>query len=360
MRFISGIALLLLLFPLFVEAQELHSDIQGIWRAKVVVAVPLGEREIPGTDTKAPVQRLTAEILEGERIGERVTFENDFTQLEVGDAFFMNYLVTVDGAEIYSVREPDRRWVLVLLSILFAGALIVVARGTGFRAILALAGSLILIGGGLLPLLLQGFNPLLTSIAFSLIILGTAMGITHGISRMTLLAFAGSALTVVVAAGLGALAVSLSRISGFIADESVFVNFSTSGALDFSGLFLGAVLIGALGVLDDVAITQASAVEELWGVSRGEINRHDLYRRAMRIGRAHIGAMVNTLALAYVGSSLPLLLLFSLSEMPTTFILNQEVFAAEIIRTTVGSIALVLTVPITTFIALRIMKRSQI
>jgi uncharacterized membrane protein len=141
------------------------------------------------------------------------------------------------------------------------------------------------------------------------------------------------------------------RLTGFSSEEATYLNFDTSGSIDFVGLLLGGLVIGLLGILYDAAISQAIAVEELWAMNREATRRH-VFTRAMRIGREHVGALVNTLAIAYVGAYLPLLLLFKLTAMQGPLVtINQELFATEILRTLVGSTGLILAVPITTAIA---------
>jgi hypothetical protein len=140
------LAVFLFFSPLFSHAQELHSEVQGVWHATVITVEPLPPRLIPGTDTETPTQRLTAEILEGPRQGERVAFENDFVMLSEGDTFFMNYLVDINGAEFYSVRDPDRLPFLALLTLLFAAVVAILGGKPGLRSLAALALSLLLIG----------------------------------------------------------------------------------------------------------------------------------------------------------------------------------------------------------------------
>ena len=139
-------------------------------------------------------------------------------------------------------------------------------------------------------------------------------------------------------------------LTGFSTDAAVYLNFSTGGKLDIAGLLLGSIIIGLLGVLDDVSITQASVVQELRGANQA-LGARELYRRAIRVGRDHVGSLVNTLALAYVGAALPLVLLFARSDASFLASINQEVIAVEIVRIVIGSIGLVLAVPFTTAVA---------
>ena len=156
--------------------------------------------------------------------------------------------------------------------------------------------------------------------------------------------------TILFTGALAYYAVDVTRLSGFASEEAVYLNFDTRGSIDFVGLLLGSILIGLLGVLYDAAISQAIAIEELHKIGP-HLSRAFIFKRALRIGREHIGALVNTLAIAYVGASLPLLLLFYAStDSSFSLNLNRELFATEVIRTMIGSIGLVLAVPITSLI----------
>jgi uncharacterized membrane protein len=150
-------------------------------------------------------------------------------------------------------------------------------------------------------------------------------------------------------------AVASTSLSGFSDDASLYLNFNTGGTLNFAGLLLGAIIVGVLGVLDDIAITQAAVVTELFN-SNKNMTRLEVYKRAIRVGREHVGALVNTLVLAYTGAALPMMLLVNLYQYDFFTIINLEVFATEIVRTIVGSIGLVLTVPIVTFMAVIYLK----
>jgi len=150
-------------------------------------------------------------------------------------------------------------------------------------------------------------------------------------------------------------AVKMTSLSGFSADESMYLNLNTKGTLDFTGLLLGAIIVGVLGVLDDIAVTQAAVVSELYD-SNPQMSKGEAYARALRIGREHVGALVNTLVLAYTGASLPILLYFQVSKMSFSSAVNLEIFATEIVRAIVGSIGLILTVPIVTLLAVFYLK----
>ena len=351
---ISGIFL-----PLPSSAQELIQDKVEIVKAKVIEVVSQEKKEVSGTDVQSTYQTIRAEILEGDKKGEVVTIENDFLVLEKGDKFFLRHSIDgLDGREMYAVRDIDRRGVILGFIILFAIVVIVFSGKQGLRSILSLAGSFFVILYILVPSLLKGYPPVLTSIAIAAVILFLAIFLTHGFNRESGVAFSGTVLAVILTGILAYVGVELASLSGFASDEAVYLNFNTRGMLDFTGLLLGGIMIGVLGVLDDIAITQAAIVSELYS-SAPHLSKKEIYIKAIRVGKEHAGALVNTLALAYTGVSLPLLLLFSTSDSSMASIINQEIFATEIIRTTVGSIGLILTVPITTLLAVYALKNYK-
>lgn len=334
------------------RAQEAVPDTDTLVKARVVEVVSQGTREMVGLGTTQQYQSIKAEILEGEDAGETLTLDNDYMLLRPGDLFYALHSVNrLDGRDIYAVSQPYRLNALMVLAALFVVCLIAFGGLQGMRGLLSLAGSIALIVYALLPGILAGVSPLLLSIGVAGAIIVAGSYITHGLTRTTSAAVAGMIATVVVTGLLSYAAVHMARLSGFSSEEAAYLNVDTRGSIDFVGLLLGGLIIGFLGILYDAAISQAVAVEELFGMDR-TAGRMRVFRRAMRIGREHIGALVNTLAIAYVGAYLPLLLLIKLApgqSILTT--INQELFATEIVRTLVGSTGLVLAVPITTAVA---------
>jgi uncharacterized membrane protein len=332
-----------------------HEDLQGIWRAEVVSVISETSTLVPGTSVTTPIQTLDARILEGPRTGSVVRVENDFLSLSPGDRFFLNYLITVEGRELYLVSDADRRMPLFALIVFFSIVVIAFGGKQGLRSLLAMAGSLFVIAYALVPALLAGFPPVITATVVSGVILFFAIFLTHGWNRESAVAFAGTSLAVALTGLIAWASVVATELSGFASDESVFLNMKTDGRLDIAGLLLGGIIIGILGVLDDIAVTQVAIVRELLSAG-SSLSPKEVYLRAIRVGREHVGALVNTLALAYTGASLPLLLLFHGSAAPAGIIINGELFATEIVRTVVGSLGLVFAVPITTFLAVMALK----
>lgn len=342
--------------PFLTHAQEgqavLIQDKVVTVKAKVLEVLNQEERQVPGTDVMTIYQNIRVEIIEGEQKGSVVEVENDYLNLEKDEVFYLMITTRGDTGDIvYSVVEPYRIPALIFFVVLFIVLVFVFGGIQGIRGLLALFGSLFLIIYFLIPGILQGYSPILVSLAVSSLIIVLGSYITHGFNKTTTSAVVGMIVTVIFTGLLAHFAVHYVRLSGFSSEEAVYLNFNTRGAIDFVGLLLSGILIGLLGVLYDVAIGQAISVEELHHVAP-HVPRSTIYKRAVRIGREHIGALVNTLAIAYVGASLPLLLLYvQAAQGSLAFTLNREIFATEIIRTMIGSIGLVVAVPITTSIA---------
>ena len=320
--------------------------------AQVVDVLSQEVKNIPGTDTSTTYQEIKIIILSGPEKGEKVTVENDYLKLEEGEKFYVtHYTSALDGTDYYQVSEPYRLPWLWALGALFLLTVGVFGGRQGLRGLVSLVGSLLLVFFVLFPAIIAGYSPVLVSIGVALVITTVGSYVTHGFTRTTTAAVVGMGVTILATGALAFFSVHGAHLSGFTNEETVYLNFNTRGTLDLVGLVLGGILIGLLGVLYDAAIGQAVAVDELYRAAP-ESTRKRVYTRALRIGREHIGALVNTLAIAYVGAALPLLLLFYQSAGESIAIIaNRELFATEIIRTIVGSIGIVLAVPVTTFIS---------
>ncbi|MFM2381880.1 MAG: hypothetical protein RLZZ76_647 [Candidatus Parcubacteria bacterium] len=333
-----------------VAAQEVHQDLKEIVSAEITKVITEADREIEGTETSAFVQTLEARILSGTKEGLLVTFENELIPLEVGDDVYLHYIKNIHGDEYFIFTDFKRHTQLWVLGALFVALLLVFSGWHGFRALFSLALSIGAIVFGLVPLMLAGWNPILVSLLVSAVVLAVVLYFTHGFNSRSTIAFLGTFGAVLVTCAIAWVSVSTMRLTGFGSDASVSLNFATRGTLDFGGLLLGSIIIGILGMLDDVSITQVSVVRQLKRANK-TFDGYQLYSRAIEVGKDHLGSLVNTLALAYVGVSLPLVLLFANADAPLLLTLNQEVVAAEFVRIIVGSIGLILAVPLTTLLA---------
>lgn len=360
---LSALVLFILLAcPATVSAEELTPihDTLTFSKAKVVEVSNQHTEILPGTDTSSKSQILKAEILDGTEKGKVVTFNNDYIQLEVSEVFYLRHSTSQsDGTDFYTVSDPYRLDVLIGLAVVFLLLTFLFGGLPGVRGLASLAGSIVLIFWLLLPSILQGFSPIIAAIGVSSIIIVVGSYITHGFNKTTTAAVLGMLVTVVITGLAAFYVVHLTHLSGYASEENVYLNFSTNGSIDMVGLLFGGIMIGLLGVLYDIAIGQAIAVEELFRAG-SHMTRIQVYKRAIRMGREHIGALVNTLAIAYVGAALPLLLLMlSSTDTGIPFILNNELFATEIVRILIGSIGLILAVPITTIISSYLLRSME-
>lgn len=356
----------LLFISLFVPSLSLHAqtaivpDTKETVLARVVEVVSEEDKVIPGTETTGHFQTLNAEILEGPEKGKVVTLENDYLDLKKGDKFYLIHITdNLYNTEYYNVQEPYRLPWIIVLTALFIISVFLFGGMQGVRGLLSLIGSFLLILYVLLPGILEGFSPLLVATGVSALIIVLGSYITHGFSRMTTSAVIGMIFTIIITGGLAFFFVKIMKLTGFGSDEVVYLNMNAQGSIDVVGILLGGIMIGLLGVLYDIAIGQAVSVDELCRVAP-HIGKKTIYERAIRIGKEHIGALVNTLAIAYVGASLPLLLLFSQSSTESVWVtINREIFATEIVRILIGSIGLVLAVPISTLVAVWLLVKKD-
>lgn len=360
-RRMLGLVALAIFLPLqsFAAFEELPFE-ETVFKAEVVSIQAEGVREIPQTGLTEEYQELTVVIREGERSGETLSLENDSSvMLNVGSRFYLHRLPPIeDSPELWSVGEPDRAPVLLILLGLFIVTALFTAGRAGARALVALLLSFAAIIWGLLPLLYAGWPPAVTALLMGTLILAVSMFITHGINKGTLVALVGSVVALGVSAVVAHLAVLSANLTGFVSDEAVFLNFATDGALNLPGLLLGGILVGIIGVLNDVSVSQVHTVIQLQEADPS-ISKSQLWRKAMKVGQEHLGAVINTLPLAYAGASLPLLLLFSASPAPFSFIVNREIFTAEIIRALAGSIGLMLSGVVATGIAVLMLSQKD-
>jgi uncharacterized membrane protein len=270
-------------------------------------------------------------------------------QLHQSEKVVVSYEPSAPKDLQYSVTDANRKLPLTLLAVIFAVVVVVIGRMRGLMALVALAISFMILNFFILPAILQGSNPLLVAVVGSSAIMLIALYMCHGLSARTSVAVVGTLLSLVLIGLLGSVFIDWAVLTGNT-DDSTGLIHGLYPSIDMSGLLLAGVIIGSLGVLDDVTVTQTSAVWELHEANP-TMGWRGLYRAGIRIGRDHIASVVNTLVLAYAGAALPLLLLFSIAQSSVGTVANSELVAEEIVRTLVGSIGLVAAVPVTTALA---------
>jgi uncharacterized membrane protein len=252
--------------------------------------------------------------------------------------------------DAYFLSDYARGFPLWVMGIAFAGFVVAVARWQGATALLGMAVTTLIILRFIIPGIVAGNDPVVISVIGALVIMSATLFLAHGVSTKTAVAFGGTIVALFMTAILASLAIDFARLSGLAEEHSVTLQILSEGAINAEGLLLGGIIIGALGVLDDVTVAQASSVFELRRAN-ATLGFRALYSRGMVVGRDHIASTVNTLFLAYAGASLPLLIILSLGTEPAGILLNREFLATEIARTIVGSAGIVAAVPITTAVA---------
>ncbi|MET9493948.1 YibE/F family protein [Streptomyces sp. NPDC006552] len=270
-------------------------------------------------------------------------------QLRAGQRVIVAYAPDAPENLQYSVTDVNRKFPMALLAGIFAVVVVVVGRLRGVMALVALAVSFLVLTLFILPAILQGSNPLVVAVVGASAIMLIALYLCHGLTARTSVAVLGTLVSLLLIGLLGSLFIGWAALTGNTDDNTGLIH-GLYPHIDMSGLLLAGVIIGSLGVLDDVTVTQTSAVWELHEANPA-MGWRGLYRAGIRIGRDHIASVVNTLVLAYAGAALPLLLLFSIAQSSVVEVANSELVAEEIVRTLVGSIGLVAAVPVTTALA---------
>ncbi|MFD3498653.1 YibE/F family protein [Streptomyces sp. NPDC058678] len=278
-------------------------------------------------------------------------------QLHQGEKVVVAYEPSAPKDLQYSVTDVNRRLPMALLAGIFAIAVVIVGRLRGLMALVALAISFMLLNFFVLPAILQGSNPLVVAVVGSSAIMLIALYMCHGLSARTSVAVLGTLISLLLIGVLGSQFIGWAALTGNTDDNTGLIH-GLYPTIDMSGLLLAGVIIGSLGVLDDVTVTQTSAVWELHEANP-TMGWRGLYRAGIRIGRDHIASVVNTLVLAYAGAALPLLLLFSIAQSSVGTVANSELVAEEIVRTLVGSIGLVASVPVTTALAALVVSADR-
>lgn len=267
----------------------------------------------------------------------------------VGDDILLVAFESDTGSTIYTFYDYQRGGSMLWLMALFAAAVLALGRWRGLGAIAGLAFSLVVIVEFTLPAILDGTSAFPVALATAALIAFAALFLAHGITIATAVSLLSTFASLVVTAILASLFVGFTHLTGLAAESSTLLGGLADG-IDPRGILLAGIVIGALGVLDDVTVTQVTAVWELKRV-RPELSRGALVRPALRIGRDHISSTVNTLFLAYAGAALPLLLLFAEARQGVGDVVTRELVATEVVRALVGSIGLVAAVPISTWLA---------
>lgn len=334
------------------RASEPGSEItatQQLIRAVVVRSEPAP------TDDKTRI--YTVKILEGANKGTVVTIGDDeivpsvgYTVFRPGDRVVLGVIEKVDDGTSYIINDYERRSSLLWLAVLFITAVVWFNRWRGVRSLVGLAFSYLIIIGWIVPQIVAGHDPVRTAIAGGAVTLIATLMLTEGWKRSMWAAAAGVVATMLVIGLLSQWSITFTHLTGGASEEAFSLQNMRLGNINVRGLLMAGFIIGTLGILDDIAVSQVAIVAELRRSNPRQSGR-SVYQAALRVGRSHMSAIINTLVLAYVGTSLPLLVLFQAGQAEPGLVLNSELVATEIVRSIVGSLGLVLAVPLTTAIA---------
>lgn len=302
-------------------------------------------------------QLVKVMVTTGNLAGKEISVNTGLTFAEKSIEYKINDTVIIlelqdktSNSSTFYISDFQRTDALLLLFLLFIAVVVIVSKKWGVFSILGMFYSFFIIAKYILPLLLNGWNPLFVAITGSLLIAPVTFVLSHGFNRKTAVALASTIITLLVTGGIAILFINIAKITGFSDDETFFLQVAKNGRINMQGIFLAGIIIGTMGILDDVTISQASIVNQLKSSIRN-ISTWELYKKAMYIGHDHIASTVNTLVLVYTGAALPLLLLFVNTSLTMDIALNAEIVAGEIVRTLVSSIGLVLAVPLSTLFA---------
>ncbi len=365
--FLAGGAIILLLFagfaiwgiPYFLRPLPITSGVSTFGSqtvlARVTKIVDEGQIELNGKSQLYQVMRV--EVLDGDYKG--IPFDVDYGKRTLrSDSFRF-----VPGDEIYVMvdKTPNnvlqayyvdyvRSKPLAVLLIAFVLSILIMGRWKGLRSLIALAISMFMIVGYVIPHILSGEDPVTVSLIGSVILLGVTLYLTYGWNLKTHASVLSMMLSLLLTGALSLLFVFFTRLTGYGDENTLYLMQASSIQIDPRGLLLGGMIIGALGVLDDLVTSQSAAVVEIHDANPS-LGFRRTFEKAMRVGQDHVAATVNTLVLAYTGASLPLLLMFTLGNGSYSFLFNSEFLAEEIVRTLVGSLGLIAAVPISTLVA---------
>lgn len=350
-RLVLSIFFVLLLFsPTAIRAQEEKHE-------AVVVSI-IEEKNIEVfPNTFQPYQKAEVQITDKDS-GKKIVVEqggnvvsNENQKMKVGDTIIVSHIKKIDGEDLYLFMDFIRRKPLIILIIAFAAAVLFVGKIRGLYSFVGLIISFIILLKYIIPQIVAGKSPIFIAVSGSFVILLSTLYLAHGFSKKTTAAVIGTTASLIITALLALFFVQFARLSGFGSEDASMLAVLPNMNLNLQGILLAGIIIGALGVLDDITISQAACVFELNSANKN-LTFGELYKRGLRIGQDHIASLVNTLVLAYAGASLPLLLLFAVSGgEPLGILLNREMIANEVVRTLVGSLGLISAVPITTALA---------
>jgi len=325
----------------------------------------LSEVEEDAFGFQRKVQQVHLRLTSGPDAGTEYSTENGILddredmRMSEGETIVVRKLIKSDGSVEYLTAEKYRLPFVIWIGMFFLILTVLFGGWIGLTSIGGLLVSILILALYVVPGIASGGNPMAISLIGSFGIACTSLYLAHGCSKRTSVALLSTLTTLGIAATLSIVFVHLAKLFGMGSEESMFLQSGVLQNVNLRGLLLGGIIIGCLGVLDDVTTAQTAAIDEI-RKANPSLTPKQLWQAGFSVGREHIASLINTLALAYAGASLPLLLLFKTNERyPLWVTLNSEFLSEEIIRTLVGSVTLLFAVPISTWFAARLLKGSS-
>lgn len=343
----------LLLTPLITHAQNAAKPSSTLAEAEVISIQNTGK---VNEQNKGKLTNVKLKILNGKYAGKTFEFEDNAVALQhrivyqPGDRVIATISDIGNGKQTVYVSDYDRKPQLLVLFLLFLAVTITIARKQAITSLIGMLISVYVIAQIIIPSILAGTNAFTITIIGALIMIPSTYYLSHGFNKKTTIAVTATFITLAIVVALSYFFTAWARLTGFESEEAAFLQTAFGPSINILSLLLAGMLIGALAVLDDITISQASIVASL-RKSNERLSRKQLYKHAMDVGRDHVASLVNTFILVYVGASFPLVLLFYNTQTPMSLILNQEIIATEIVRTLISSIGIILAVPVTTYLA---------
>jgi len=349
------LAILLLLLPIIIpvsiSAQENNPQ---------AYSAPTEEIKLEGTVLE---DGKKVEVTSTGRQGEILNTEQSFNapnspSFKTGDKVKLSIFTNPDGSQQVFITDFIRINSIYWLFAIFVTLVLIIGKKSGLGSIAGMIVSFAVLFLFIIPKITSGSNPVWITLIGVLFILPVTFYLSHGVNRKTTIALVSTFLSVCFTSTLALIFINASQLSGYANEQAGFIQLSRNGNFDIQGLLFAGIIISVLGILDDVTVSQSSIVNQL-KVELPKAKVWDIYKKAMNIGRDHIGSVVNTLVLVYTGASLPLLIMFTDNSTGFNEAINFEIIAEEIVKTLVASIGLVLSIPLTTILAAYFLTKEE-
>lgn len=354
--FITFFLLITFILPQSIFAQQPQIPKSEFYKAKVIRIIKESEMLIAGRENL--YQEIEIQILDGKEKGKNIIIENggeiiitNDQKVSKDETIIITKDTGIQGKTNYRIYEKYRTDMLLIIVILFFVFIIVIAGLKGLGSFMGLLISLSIILFYIIPQILKGNDPISISIYGSIVILLITTYLAHGVSKQTTIALFSTFIALILTSLISAFSIDVAKLTG-LNEETSILQFGMTNVINLKGLLLAGIIIGTLGALNDITTTQAAAVFEL-SKTDSKLSIKQLFNKGFLIGKEHIASLINTLVLAYAGSSLVIFIFFSLNPMhiPYWVIINNELLSGEVVRTIAGSIGLMLVVPISTIFA---------